>query len=319
MPAPPSLTTISSILVLAVGASAFGLQGSMPDAGQRGANPFVLEVRFGLAGHRKTDHQWNVRNVSDSSIWCPWRIGTGQVTWSFSHYAYRVRSGRKWTTMGPDGEMQSIPTTTWPSIRPNPRRYPIQWAEIKPGSIFSLWREQHDDNTVPWDEVVVRLWCRRAGREGEVTISWKKATVDPTNAGEASVESSTTTRTDTRVVQRLIDKFAVLDAGNSTCNTAAYNVVEMKDAAVPALRAALSNGNERVRYYAVNCLRDIDSPKARAALIEACSTSSSDVRAHAAYGLAWRPFADAEDVYLDYLKSPPPNAATEAHQYVFIQ
>lgn len=100
---------------------------------------------------------------------------------------------------------------------------------------------------------------------------------------------------------QLIGELAVKDKGNITCNTACVVLVAGKDEAVPALRDALRNDNDQTRYYAVQCLGQINTKAARSALIDAYSNGVSDVRKHAAYALTWTPEQDAEEIYLDGL------------------
>ncbi len=102
-------------------------------------------------------------------------------------------------------------------------------------------------------------------------------------------------------VPQLVADLAVQDQGNHTCNTACGILMRMGDDAVPALRDALTNENDRVRYYAVRCLGQINSKAARAALIDAFANGPEDVREHAAYALTWIPDRDAEQVYIAFL------------------
>lgn len=104
-----------------------------------------------------------------------------------------------------------------------------------------------------------------------------------------------------KTIPQLIGDLAVQDPGNNTCNTACGILVMKKDEAIPVLRNALRNENDRVRYYSVRCLGEINNPAARTALIDAFSNGVDDVREHAAYALTWHPGQDAEQVYIDSL------------------
>ncbi len=106
-----------------------------------------------------------------------------------------------------------------------------------------------------------------------------------------------------KTVSQLIDDLAVQDQGNNTCNTACGILTRKGDEAVPPLRDALRNENERSRYYAVRCLGQINTKTARSALIDAFSSGMDDVRDHAAYALTWTPEQDAEPVYIAFLDS----------------
>lgn len=97
---------------------------------------------------------------------------------------------------------------------------------------------------------------------------------------------------------QLIGDLAVKDRGNITCNTACVTLVAGKDEAVPALRDALRNDDDQIRYYAVRCLGQINTKAARSALIDAYSNGVSDIRKHSAYALMWNPERDAEEIYL---------------------
>ncbi len=121
--------------------------------------PLTLEAAFYPAPDGKMDHQWNVRNTSGQSIWCPWRTGTKVKGYSFTQYGYKLRSGKEWIQK---------------RERPDHRQYEYHWNEIGHGDTFSIFREQHEDRSIPWDEVVVWLWCRIDGTEKELTIRWKK-------------------------------------------------------------------------------------------------------------------------------------------------
>ncbi len=105
-----------------------------------------------------------------------------------------------------------------------------------------------------------------------------------------------------KTIPHLIGDLAVQDPGNNTCNTACGILVGRGDPAVPALRGALRNKNERIRYYAVRCLGQINTQSARSALISAFSHGANDVREHAAYALTWNPARDAEEIYIEFLR-----------------
>jgi hypothetical protein len=102
-------------------------------------------------------------------------------------------------------------------------------------------------------------------------------------------------------VSQWIADLAVKDQGNFTCNTASSALTHKGEEAVPALADALRNENERVRYYAVRCLGQINTKTARSALIDAFFNGKDDVREQAAYALTWKPARDAEQVYIAVL------------------
>jgi HEAT repeat protein len=99
----------------------------------------------------------------------------------------------------------------------------------------------------------------------------------------------------------LINDLGVEDKGNCTCNTACGILMLKKDEAVPYLEEALTNPNERIRYYAVRTLGEINTDASRHVLIRAFSDGRDDVRPHAGYALTWHPHSDAEQVYIEFL------------------
>ena len=106
-----------------------------------------------------------------------------------------------------------------------------------------------------------------------------------------------------KTMDQLINDLGVQDKGNHTYNTACTILMRKKGEAVPYLRKALTDPNERIRYYSVRTLGRINTRESREALITAFSDGVDDVREHAAYVLTWHPHTDAEEVYIDSLES----------------
>ena len=107
-------------------------------------------------------------------------------------------------------------------------------------------------------------------------------------------------------IPELINDLGVEEKGNSTCNTACGILMTKKDEAVPYLEEALTNPNERIRYYAVRALGQIDTDASRHVLIRAFFEASEDVRPHAGYALTWHPHPGAEQVYIELLTEKDP-------------